>query len=422
MADTASTTTTAAATTVAAAAAGCSPPRRFIYSDADLQAFLASPVKKDLLRFVAAMGTACSTSPWEYDPQRPLRGLTPAMASFHGSLQVMKEWVDDIPPSKAAAMIRFGNPAFREWHQRLTQRARNIVAAMLSHHHHHTIDDATTSTTTVNNNADEVDTEYDDSVLQAAMEQGREAAAATAASSDGSVTTSYEAGSWEETALPELACYLEDAFGHPIRLDYGTGHECSLQVFLFTACRLHLFGSTTASPPTAHRLKAVCLSIYHQYLAVTRRLQNDYRLEPAGSHGVWGLDDYYCLSFYFGACQLDQPDLLTDEAIASPRSIHDTALVRQYKDTYLYYGGIYFIQQIKKNVPFGESSPMLNDISQTLPNWNLVAAGLLKLFEGERNVRSYNILNLGLFFVPLGRRRRRRPHRPPLLPCLMVRF
>jgi Phosphotyrosyl phosphate activator (PTPA) protein len=329
------------------------------------------------------MGTACSTSPWEYDPQRPLRGLTPALASFHGSLQVMKEWVDDIPPSKAAAMIRFGNPAFREWHQRLTQRARNIVTAMLSHHHHPTIDDATTSTTTANNNADEVDTEYDDAVLQAAMEQGREAAATAASSSDGSVTTSYEAGSWEETALPELACYLEDAFGHPIRLDYGTGHECSLQVFLFTACRLHLFGSTAASPPTAQRLKAVCLSIYHQYLAVTRRLQNDYRLEPAGSHGVWGLDDYYCLSFYFGACQLDQPDHLADESIASPRSIHDSALVRQYKDTYLYYGGIYFIQQIKKGVPFGESSPMLNDISQTLPNWNLVAAGLLKLFEGE---------------------------------------
>ena len=54
-----------------------------------------------------------------------------------------------------------------------------------------------------------------------------------------------------------------------------------------------------------------------------------------------------------------------------PNSINDEGALKEVDD-YMYFGCVAFIKKVKQGVPFGESSPMLNDISG-VPNWEKVA-------------------------------------------------
>lgn len=95
----------------------------------------------------------------------------------------------------------------------------------------------------------------------------------------------------------ELGTYLAYSFGNEIRLDYGTGHETFFVVFLYCLSKLDVIERSD--------YKAVILSSFVEYMKTVRKLQVFYLLEPAGSHGVWGLDDYQCLVFLWGAAQVN---------------------------------------------------------------------------------------------------------------------
>ena len=77
---------------------------------------------------------------------------------------------------------------------------------------------------------------------------------------------------------------MHESFGSHERIDYGTGHELNFVVFLFCLFKMGVL--------TSEDLKAAVNCVFQKYMTLMRLIQSSYMLEPAGSHGVWGLDDY----------------------------------------------------------------------------------------------------------------------------------
>lgn len=107
--------------------------------------------------------------------------------------------------------------------------------------------------------------------------------------------------------------YLEEGFGNATRIDYGTGHEISFIMFLCCLFKIGFLVDTdfaAAACKVFVRLDKCFTSVasvnnlYCSYLNLVRKLQQTYRMEPAGSHGVWSLDDYQFVPFIWGSSQL----------------------------------------------------------------------------------------------------------------------
>jgi len=292
-------------------------PKRFIYNQQDMEHFRNSTARKELSSFVCAMGRGLITTNSNnttidggYNSNSPLQHLTPALASLHGSLTCISQtWMEQIPPD-LKVKARFGNPAFRTWHAQLVDRSYGIVRSLMDCHVKY-------SSGGVDNNCIDMEDEAKQQILKDCSDQGYHAA--TRSWSKDNTTDDTTSLSKQEEIITELQAYLHDGFGHPIRIDYGTGHESSFIVFLLSLCKIGCFSwgshgtsstssnnnkDTNSNQSSSETISLGSLSIFHAYLSVTRGLQRDYMLEPAGSHGVWGLDDYHCVPFYLGACQM----------------------------------------------------------------------------------------------------------------------
>lgn len=171
-----------------------------------------------------------------------------------------------------------------------------------------------------------------------------------------------------QTAASELSVYLTESFGNPTRIDYGTGHEFSFIMFLCCLFKIGALKNELDKVPVA-------LKVFNSYLIFARKLQLTYRMEPAGSHGVWSLDDYQFVPFIWGSAQL------AVNSPIEPVNFMDDDVIQEYKSEYIFISCIDYIKKVKTGL-FAEHSNQLWSIS-AVQSWNKINSGLIKMYQKE---------------------------------------
>jgi len=301
---------------------GCQGPMSRLHriaSPSDLSQWKKSETCQDLQAFVAAVGTACNgitTAQRQADFEartdaQPQTDGVRAIARIVDQLKQLRALCDTHPP-RVDADRRFGNPAFREWHDAMVARAAQTT----------------------------------ESILPTSM--------------------AAHAG--------ELAAYWQGSFGDRTRIDYGTGHELSFVALLYCLGKLGVLTTSESAD--------IGLVAFDAYLQLTRHLQTAYNLEPAGSHGAWGLDDYCFLPFLFGAGQLmagaGDANEVTVKAVVT-----DDRVAEMRGGEWLYVDAVKFVQSVKTGGRLGETSPMLCDIAYGVSGWDKVFTGMKRMWAAE---------------------------------------
>jgi serine/threonine-protein phosphatase 2A activator len=302
-------------------------PKKCINDGDDVTFFFSSKAYADIMTFIFQLNTSMiprktankeqgTTLVKEWSLGDTSVPHPPVVQSLAKLLEALTSIIDEAPPDTGPR--RFGNVSFRTWYDIVRERASDLL-----------------------------DTYLPKDVL------------------------AYKSTS-DVSAKSELEAYFIGSFGSSQRLDYGTGHELSFLAFLGCLWKLGAFPASA----DGDQERGIVLGVVEPYLVLIRRLILTYTLEPAGSHGVWGLDDHSFVSYIFGSAQLSPPittpaDVATEgslESAPNPADVAKAAAVQRERGRNMYFSAIGFIYDVKKG-PFWEHSPILYDVSGVKAGW-----------------------------------------------------
>lgn len=310
-------------------------PTKRIQQPNDVGRFLASAAYRDIGLFILQLNHAvCPRQPAGSSTPRifPLGSQSSRTASIRSCqtlLLSIRNLIDRAPPDPGSQ--RFGNVSFRKWFELLKEELDDLL-------------------------------------------------------NDGLLGETLRTGNGH--AKDEVASYLLGSFGSSQRLDYGTGHELNFIAFLGCLWKLGHFKDGIQGGDIE---REIVLLIIQPYLETVRQLITTYTLEPAGSHGVWGLDDHSFIPYIFGSAQLTRPigselePMPTDGSVRGapkPSDVTNRSIVERMRHVNMYFSAVAFINDVKRG-PFWEHSPMLFDISGIKDGWGKINKGMIKMYNAE---------------------------------------
>lgn len=273
-------------------------PEKFVKSALDIGAWERSEAYYELIGFINSVSSSIQGKKISSDVAQ-----SPGVEKVLVVLLHLNKLIDETPPIEQPQ--RFGNMAYRDWHRKMKESARDILLPLMPED--------------------------------------------------------------KQAAVDEIMIYFIDSFGNSTRIDYGTGHELA---FIFLICCLFKLGVLQREDQAAAGLK-----IFDAYLRLARRLQLTYRMEPAGSHGVWSLDDFQFVPFIWGSAQfaLNGP--------IEPAQFLDENVIERLKEDYMFISCIEYILKVKTG-HFAEHSNQLWGIS-AVPSWTKINTGLVQMYRKE---------------------------------------